>query len=170
MNEFVNFGRRGVDLPPGCKDLIDVLRRVRRPPVPALTSRPVQGLAHVAGLANIAGHLHKLLEPGTKFKNLVITWHEEKNYVRLMNNGGVITALTVIHGDIHRERAVRGVFNAAGLEATHDEALGWVRALIYPLPAGESSIRELVSDVLRKGYGLAENVRLEIGSWEDDAS
>ena len=25
MNEFVNFNKRGVQLPPGCKDLIDVL-------------------------------------------------------------------------------------------------------------------------------------------------
>lgn len=26
MNEFVNFKKRGVALPPGCKDLIDLLR------------------------------------------------------------------------------------------------------------------------------------------------
>jgi hypothetical protein len=116
-------------------------------------------------------HLLRLLEPGTRSKNLVITWHET-NYVHLMNKEGVITALTVIHEGTHRERTVRQVFSAAGLVPVHDEAVaGWsVRLIIYPLPAGESSIRELVFDLLRKGYGLAEAVRLEIGSWEDDAS
>jgi hypothetical protein len=165
MNKFVNFGKRGVDLPPGCKDLIDVLRRGNRAPTTALTSSSVQGPA------SISRHLPKLLEPGTRSKDLVITWHE-MNYVHLMNREGVITALTVIHENTHREQAVRGVFSAAGLVPVRDEAVagGAVRVLIYPLPAAESRIGELVCDLLRKGYGLAEAFRIEVGSWEDDAS
>jgi hypothetical protein len=165
MNEFVNFGKRGVDLPAGCRDLIDVLRRANRPPAPALTSCSIQGPAH------IATHLPKLLVPGAKSRSLVITW-DGLNYVLLRNQEGVITALTVIYENTHRERAVREVFSAAGLVPVRDEAMGLgpVRVLLYPLPAAESRIGELVSDLLRKGHGLAEAVRIKIESWEDDAS
>ena len=78
MNEFVNFGKRSVDLPAGCKDLIDVLRSAKR------TTCSVQGIA------NVARHLPSLLESSAKSKNLVITWHE-MNYVHLMNEQGALT-------------------------------------------------------------------------------
>src|SRR5512146_2062254 len=125
MNEFVNFGKRSVDLPAGCKDLIDVLRSAKR--------HPIQTTCSVQGLANVARHLPSLLESTAKSKNLVITWHE-MNYVHLVNEEGALSALTVIHENTHRERAVRDVFGAAGLSPIHDEAVaGWsVRVLRYP--------------------------------------
>ena len=167
MNEFVNFGKRSVELPAGCKDLIDVLQQAKRHPASTLTVRSAEGLA------DVAKHLLRLLELGAKSWYLVITWHE-MNYVELMimNEEAVLTALAVVHENTHREQAVRGVFGAAGLTPIIDEAVaGWsVRVLGYPLPDGASSIEELISDLLRTGYGLAENVRLKFGSWESDGS
>jgi len=165
MNEFVNFGKRSVELPAGCKDLIDVLQQAKRYPASTLTIRSAEGLT------DVAKYLLRLLELGAKSRYLVITWHE-MNYVHLMNQEGVLTALAVVHENTHREQAVRGVFAGAGLAPIRDEAVaGWsVRVLGYPLPDGASSIEELISDLLRTGYGLAENVRLEFGSWESDAS
>ncbi len=32
MNKFVNFGKRSVELPAGCRDLIDVLQQAKRYP------------------------------------------------------------------------------------------------------------------------------------------
>jgi hypothetical protein len=165
MNKFVNFGKRSVELPAGCKDLIDVLQRAKRDPASTLTIHSAEGLG------DVANHLFRLLEAGAKSRYLAVTWHE-MNYVELMNEGGAVTALAVVHEITHREQAVREVFKAASLKPIHDEAAaGWsIRVLVYPLPADECILRELVSDLLRKGYGLAEAVRLEIAAWEDDAS
>ena len=38
-----------------------------------------------------------------------------------------------------------------------------MRVLRYTFPAGASSIGDLIPELLRRGYGLGENVRLEIG-------
>ena len=165
MNKFVNFGKRSVELPAGCKDLIDVLQQVKRRRVSVLAASSAEGLE------DLAQHLSILLEPGSKSRNLAITWHE-MNYLHLKNEEGMLTALAVIHDNTRREPAVRRVFSAAGLAPILDEAVagGSVRLLSYPLPGDAFSIERLVSDLLRLGYGLAENVRLELGSWDNDAS
>jgi hypothetical protein len=165
MNEFVNFGKRSVVLPAGCKDLIEVLQQSKRHPTPAWSVCPVEGLG------DVGKHLHGLLELGAKSKYLAVSWHEMNyNHILLMNEDGVLSSLMVIHEDNHREQAVRGVFSAAGLGPIRDEAVaGWsVRVLKYPLPDAVSRIEELISDLLRTGFGLAENARLEFASWEGE--
>jgi hypothetical protein len=165
MNKFVDFGKRDVDLPAGCKDLIDVLQRAEQRAAPKLATRSVWRLA------DVAAHVDRLTEAGAKAKNLAITWHE-MNYVLLTSEQGVISALTVIHENTQREQTVRGVFQEAGLAPNFVKTVAGfsVRVLRYSFPAGASNIGSLISELLRKGYGLAENVRLEIGSWQDDAS
>src|SRR5438876_7442088 len=103
MNKFVNLSKRSVELPAGCKDLIDVLQQAKRHPASTLTVHSAEGLT------DVAKHLSGLLELGAKSKYLVITWHE-MNYVQLMNQDGVLTALVVVHESTHREQAVRRVF------------------------------------------------------------
>jgi hypothetical protein len=122
-------------------------------------------------LADVAAHVDRLTEAGAKAKNLAITWHE-MNYVLLTSEQGVISALTVIHENTQREQAVRGVFEEAGLAPNFVKTVAGfsVRVLRYSFPADASKIGNLISELLRRGYGVAENVRLEIGSWEDDAS
>jgi hypothetical protein len=162
MSDFVNFGKRSVELPAGCKDLIDVLQKAKRHPVAKLTARSAEGLA------DVAKHLASLLEPGAKSKNLVITW-TEMNFVHLMNEEGALSAVTVVHEITHREQAVRGVFASAGLAPILDEAVvdGAVRVLRYTLPGGTSNIEELISNLLRTGYGLPENMKLQFGLFLD---
>jgi len=165
LNKFVNFGKRSIRLPAGCKDLINVLQSAKEPPAPTLTTRSVEGLA------GLARHLDNLTEAGAKTKNLAISWHGELNHVHLTNEQGIINAITVIHDNTQREQAVREVFEEAGLAPMLDKYVAGfcVRVLRYSFPAGESNIGGVIAEVLRRGYGLAENVRLEIGSWEDDA-
>src|SRR5258705_13932077 len=160
MKGFVNFGKRSVQLPAGCKDLIDLIEPSKRRPVSTLTTHAAQGLK------DIGKHLSGLLGPGTKCKNLAITWHEN-NYLQLINEEGVLSALVVVHENTGREQAIRAFFAAASLAPFLDEAVGhsFVRVLRYPLPEGTSKIEQLVFSLLRAGYGLAESVRLEFGSF-----
>jgi len=89
-----------------------------------------------------------------------------------MNEEGVLTVLAVVHENTNREQAVRGVFEAAGLAPIFDQAAAgawFVQVLKYPLPSAASHVEELISDLLRSGYGLAKNARLEFGFWENNA-
>ena len=65
---------------------------------------------------------------------------------------------------------IRGVFGAAGLAPILDRVVAGVpvRLLRYPLPADPSTVEELILDVLRTGYGLSENAKLELASWEGE--
>ena len=49
MNEFVNYGKRSITLPEGCKDLIDVLRLAKP------TSGP--GAPEPGSLADVEAHI-----------------------------------------------------------------------------------------------------------------
>jgi hypothetical protein len=165
MNLFVDLGKRSIDLPAGCKDLIEVLLRAGHHSTPKLATGSVQRLA------DVVTYVDRLAEAGAKTKNLAITWHE-LNYVLLTNEQGVINVLTVVRDHTQREQAVRDLFQEAGLAPNFAKTVAGfsVRVLRFTFPAGASNIGNLISELLRRGYGLAENVRLEIGSWEDDSS
>ncbi len=164
MNQFINYKKRSVELPAGCKDLIDVLHLAKREASSTFTSQSGR-------LADVAKHLSALLKPGAKSRNVAITWRQ-MNYLHLMNEEGGLTALAIVHEDTAREPAVRGVFEAAGIAPILDEAVAgasFVRVLAYPLPSRAPAVEQLISDLLRRGYGLAEDVRLEL-SWDNDNS
>ena len=63
MNEFVNLGKRSVELPAGCKDLIDVLQQAKRHPASSTLT-----VCSAEGLTDVAKHLLRLLELGAKSK------------------------------------------------------------------------------------------------------
>ena len=161
MNKFVNFGKRDVNLPAGCKDLIDVLRGVKQ--------YGVESSCSVQGLASLSKYLRGIMESVANTKCILITWHE-MNYVQLINDRGSLNVLALISDNTGREWAVREVFNAAGVSPSYDQAPAGIpiRALRYSLPADYPRIEKLVFDLLRRGYGLAENARLEIMFWEDE--
>ncbi len=161
MNRFVDFGKRSINLPEGCKDLIDVLGAAKR--------QPVQGTESVVGIANLAKFLPGIVESAAKSKSILITWRESV-YVHLMNEQGVISAVIIISESTGREQAVREIFTEAGLSPAYDEAptSTSICALRYPLPSDYSKIEKLVFDLLRRGFGLSEDVTVQIMFWEDE--
>jgi hypothetical protein len=168
MNQFVDCAKRGVELPPGCKDLIDVLRRAKRDAVPIPSTVTIRTGQSLRGVTK---HLSKLLRPGRRPKNLVIAWGN-LNYTHLTNQGQVLTAVAAVHEDTEREQCVRGAFGAVGLAPVSDEAFagGAVRVLQYSLSMSASSMETLILDLLLNGYQLAKNVNYELGCWEDEDS
>src|SRR5205809_7561895 len=77
MKQFINYKKRSVKLPAGCKDLIDVLHLAKQEGSSTFTSQ-------TGGLADVAKHLSALLKPGAKSMSVAITWHQ-MNYLHLMN-------------------------------------------------------------------------------------
>ncbi len=164
MSQFVNYLKRGVELPEGCKNLIDVLQKGN------------QGSVHkpdrVAeeGLANIEGYLSSMLASPAKRKFLSIFWfeHEDKICLPLLFIGGVINALLLVAcTDAERERAVRAVFAQAGVAPLQDHVVHLVgdagadsRWLRYPLPATAREAAGIIIELLRTAYGLPETAKL----------
>ncbi len=101
MNEFVNMGKRSIELPAGCKDLIDVLQPAKRHALAKLTISLAEG-----GLADLAKHLANRLEQGKKTKNLGITWHE-LNYLHLVNALRASRGLGACPNSLHSRRTYR---------------------------------------------------------------
>ncbi len=65
MNPFVDYQKRGIELPEGCKDLIDVLQLAS-----ATAKHPAEPTPK--GVAYIELYLFRLLVPGSKFRSLWI--------------------------------------------------------------------------------------------------
>src|SRR5579859_8016609 len=104
MKGFVNFGKRGVQLPAGCKDLVDVLLPTKSP------CGAEQGFRSSERLAN---HVSKLLESEVKSRTLIITWNE-MNYFQLMYDRGALLAFLIVHENTNREQPIRDFFHSLG--------------------------------------------------------
>src|SRR5258708_24784969 len=166
MNEFVNYQKPGVELPEGCKDLIDVLQKGN------------QGSVHkpdrmaVEGLAAIEGYLSRMLASPARSKFLAIFCFDPKprTMLHFLSFGGVIHAsLSVACTDPDRERAVRAVFAHAGIAPVQDLAVHvWghaeaeSRSLRYPLPATAREAAGIIIELLRTAYGLPDTAKLAI--------
>jgi len=166
MNHFVDFGKRSIELPSGCKDLFDVLQLEKRPEARSFTSRVGQSLG------DVGSNLNNLLARSTRSKNLVITWGSG-SYIHLQNKEQVVAAIVVVHEGVLREQSVRAVFAAADLALVSDEtvAAGTIRVLRYSLPVSMSVIGRLIPNLLLRGFGLAlRKVKYELLHWEESDS
>ncbi len=166
INEFVNFGKRSVELPPGCKDLIDVLRPPKRRPVlSTVTIREGQSLRRVSK------QVRELLAEGTRPRNLVIAWGGT-DYVHLINQKQVLSAMAVVHEKTGHEQSVRGAFSTAGLTPISDEVVagGAIHVLHYSMSVSTTVVDRLIPDLLHNGYGLTRKSKYQLGYWEDENS
>ena len=116
-------------------------------------------------------NVREVLRPGGGPKNLVIGCGGT-NYVHLTNRGQTLTVMAVVHEDTGSEQSVREVFGEAGLAPVSDEAVagGAICALQYSLPVSASVVDPLIADLLCIGYGLAKDIKFEIGYWQEEDS
>jgi hypothetical protein len=156
MNEFVNFQKRGIELPPGCKDLIDVL------PPPREARVPVEGLSH------IERYLSRLLQLPPKLRSVWIDSYPPVTPVTLgliHTTKRKLCAVIFIAAEPEKS-SIRSVLVAAGIPATQDEALTeggglYAHVITCLLPVDAAIAARLVSELLQKGYGLSADVELE---------
>ena len=155
MNPFVDPQKRGIELPEGCKDLMDVLQAARaaeaQPPEP-----PTKGLAH------IERYVFRLLASAAKSRALWIDC-DHASLLGLFCGKRGLRALVFV--DAGREQAVRALLAESGISPMQDDPLSangpCSRFLMYPLPVAASGAAQLVRQLLTKGFGLAEDIALE---------
>ena len=156
MNRFVNYGKRSITLPEGCKDLVDVLR-LDKP-----TSGP--GAPEPGSLADVEAHIARQLQAAAEASILVILWGDAVNVIHVVRTKGTLDLFACMAAGGPTEAAVREVFEHAGIPLAHDflkvlaaatQLLGW------QLPGTSGAAAGLVCGLLHTGYGLAEAARLE---------
>ncbi|MEI7935246.1 MAG: hypothetical protein WCK27_01035 [Verrucomicrobiota bacterium] len=156
MNKFVNYGKRSITLPEGCKDLIDVLR----------LDEPAAGptRAEPGSLADVEAHIARQLQAAAKFSALLIFWGHAVNHIQVVLIHGRLSLRANMEDWGPTEAAVREMFEQAGIvlvgkplktPAAPTPVRGW------PLPRSAGAAAGLVCGLLRRGYGVAEAAGLQ---------
>ncbi len=163
MDEFVNYQKRGIDLPAGCKDLIDVLRSGNFWWVPVPD----------AGFAQIERYISQLLQCESKPGSVCIWFRDFRNHVNLsFKDGALLMVVLVQTADTVREQAALKLFREAGIQPLRvgDFQADGIpcQVLSYPLPGIVAEAAQLTSEFLRKVFGLGEDATLVFLYYEPD--
>jgi hypothetical protein len=161
MNPFVDLRKRGVELPPGCKDLIDVLRLAS---TKLETAAVKPGAAEVpeTGLGDLERYVARLLASPARFRSLWIEGDPGAVIGLFCDKRGLRTLIMV---DAEREQSIRSVVTASAISPIQDHALApngpCSRALFLPLPMDAPCAVKCVRELLTKGLGMPETISLE---------
>ena len=167
MNQFVNSKTRDIKLPAGCKDLIDVLEKRRRKQAPA-----------AGRMKHIEAYLSRVLESKAIFRGLIISSSDYQMYLLVGHHSkGVFpgTTLTLeVDCGTEREETVRLLFGESGILPIQDAVMSNAevtsRLFVCPLPATAPIASKLVTELLRRVYGLRSNAKLNFHYAENDAA
>ena len=172
MSEFVNYHKRGIELPPGCKDLIDVLPTSRRQRKTYIASgfRPAKMREErfpTAGLAQIGRYVSMLLQWQGELFTLSLTAQDFEFPVTLYRSRSEGTAAVVlVTKQAQREQAIRAFFEQQGIAAWDLGAADGSRGLAYPLPSDEARAVSLITEMLRSVYGLSDEAGIDFRYYE----
>jgi hypothetical protein len=173
MGKLVNYKKRSVELPPGCKDLVDVLRKVSK----SKTCRPIKSQwvpvpkpeqIATRGLDHILRFMTRVLESTAKFTSLKIELPDREAAISVLRHSrpGILDLMLFVCRDTEEERAIRAFFAQQQVAATVDYLCRPVtpsstRGLRYPLPQDATAASSLIGDFLRAVHGLTEEAGID---------
>jgi len=168
MNEFVNPQHRGVNLPAGCKDLMDVLKGTGvsdvETPIYALHSRrrkPLIERYETNGLQRAEKFVRQLLASQSKKATLVFflksgrpifTFVRSPDFVKTIfcfSKGDVLLEQSV--GEIFTKFAIVPLFDASFLSTDQNKVVG------YSVPDNVSGLLEIAGELLRGAFGVPDS-------------
>jgi hypothetical protein len=175
MSKFVNYKKRSVKLPPGCKDLIDLLQPHRPSPahgiIPANEKPSVtRGESGTVKLADIEKFVAMPFQSRAQTSLLMLSLPDERFTFDVAHmKGEFMFASAKFEEDAERERLMREFFVAHGLEQPRED---WTPAqfipdvpvqFIYrisPLPSDAAAASQLAADLFRHVCGLSDDSQL----------
>jgi hypothetical protein len=172
MNDFVNPQHRGVNLPDGFKDLVDVLDAKKKSPLikdsgETGTTRVTRG-----GLSEIEKHVCDVLESKAGFVMMGILplRRDAVKFYLLRKKSGCIAPFAFHERDAVPEKIVREVFAEQGIIPILDRVLPELnhKILQYSLPASLPAIAMIACEVFQRDYGVAESNSLTFMFYESD--
>jgi hypothetical protein len=164
MNPFVDFQKRSIELPFGCKDLADTLATANREPGSKARWKVLNGLQETER------YLAGLLLRADALLYLDISITPTPHRLHLAPLRGALCILLFIDGsDKGRLQRVRKFFHDAEISPAVD-VMGSItvpettstRILIYPLPVVAPDAAELITRVLREAFALSEEAQLYV--------
>src|SRR5215469_850216 len=123
MSEFVNFWKRDIELPPGCKDLIDVLRQPKFLHAPPFRHIEQSFPSSSCGrLEDITGYLVRLLKTKSPMAVLLILVERFALQVFFTSTGGPFEVLLVVDEEpASLQQEIRRFFMGRSINAIQDE-------------------------------------------------
>ena len=175
MSEFVNYSKREVTLPPGCKNLIDVLSNA----VPANLAVPATGTkkqvarnkSFTAPLSDIGKYVAMAFESHGLMFRMILTSPDSRLTVFLTRSQGEVRALAKVQKNSTDEKVIAEFFAYHGLAMPADfEELDLIcpglprsfRYKISPLSSDPFVVSQLVKDLFRYVCDLSGNTELKI--------
>jgi hypothetical protein len=168
MNEFVNFNKRDVSLPPGCKDLTDLLRPKTGPSIErprrltATRSETVTGV-----VADVGKYIQIAFESPEAMFALAISTSDGRLEVNALRVEGEEPWVSLTFPkDTEEERVVRKFFARKGLQVPEDHVTptGFFPKLpvhfiyhISPVPGDAAGVAALMTDFFRQCGKLESN-------------
>ncbi len=168
MSQFVNFNKRSVTLPAGCKDLIDLLAPTGKQRKPSSSVEPFAAVElhkeHFpsSGLAQLERFVGLLLHPRGEGFALELAAQAISNPIMLYcSKPEKMAGILVDARDVPQEEAVRAFFLHRAteplLESRHEGTL----TLLYPLPWDVGATSGLVRDLLQEVFALGSDAGLD---------
>jgi hypothetical protein len=169
MSQFIDYKKRSVTLPPGCKDLIDLLRPPRPPKSGAVASREekptvTRGESFNGGFSEIRKSVAKVVESKSEVISLLMSTPDEQLTVGVARQGNTVEAFVIVpHGE-DREKALRAFYQRHGLEVSPDS---FGHCLYHDtLPLEPEAISDIAIELFREVCGLDEKAEVHFCYYE----
>ena len=161
MNSFINYQSRSVELPEGCKDLIDVLNLARAGRAAPCEGTQTGGLGVPGLLADIEAYVARFSTSAVRVRSLWIHVRCDPTALLAVFHGKPgLRALIFV--DARREQTVRTVLADFGISPLRDDLLpNNVRGLQCVLPS-ISDIGQFIQELLADGFSLTQETALEL--------
>jgi hypothetical protein len=168
MTEFFDYKKRGVELPPGCKDLMDVLHRKAEQEAAEAASGhwvpvPKPDRIEERGMDHLERFIAVVLESPAKFTtvDIRVPRRDVAMYVGRHSKPGVLHLMLHVYQNTEEERAVRAFFSERQVAPLIDYGpdrpiANPVRGLQYPLPSNATAAAVLLRDFLQTVYEVTE--------------
>ena len=169
MNDFVNLNQRGVALPSGKKDLIDLL------PKPGKAERGRKVREPVESFVELESYLVRLLHSDAKERGVIISSVDYQEGLHVSHVAGQSRLTVVVQPRAAaKEAQVLDLLHKNGIAPLPDEdddILGidaW--CCMIPLPVVVTDAATLIRDLLQQVFGLAEDAGLIYTYHEQNAA
>ena len=181
MSKFVNYKKRGITLPPGCKDLIELLEPQRRAKAQSFMLFPSEGAvtrddSGTLKVAEIEKYVAMIFESHAQGAFLTLNLADERLTVTFASREGKLMSVwAAVDENADRKRLIQDFWVEHGFELPGDDVTPTqfvpgvpVQHLyhIRPLPSDAPTASKIAADLFRHVCGVGVEEPLSFNLWE----
>ncbi|SPE55066.1 hypothetical protein SBV1_2030019 [Verrucomicrobia bacterium] len=167
MAQFVNYKKRSIDLPPGCKDLMDVLNPAsRRSPTGWLAGKRLELVKHEehsAGLlSDIGKHLTRVLQSRAQVSALCVSTKDNRTVLEIAHEReGAMAAYGTFPKDAAKGQAAKAFLDRYGFHPSQFSGTSVSFSSLFPLAPKTPLLAKLAVDLFSELGGLGEKSEVQ---------